>query len=1320
MVCNLNISNTHKHLTIKNNAINCQGMIKQKATLKNTGQTLLLKNVLSLFPFLCRESPDELLCSTFVDKDLFILQLLKTPNIHMFGKKLLFLLLMLLPFGLFAATFTVTTTADNGPGSLREALLNALNNGTAETDSIVFEIIDVSVPGRTIEINSVLPAIGANTVINGITQPGLSFGLSDARIKIEPGPSFPSAANMFTVLTGANNVEIYGIILTGNSSNHPAIVNTGIAISNSTNIKIGTTGMGNLVTGFNTGILFSGAVSQNVSISHNILGLNDTTNITNIYETNEISIDAENTYNLAINSNVMYGTINTFKFNTNVHGIEGALSLINNKVGTDIFGFALKTYPAIQSPQLIYISGNSTNAEYDSIALFSIDIRNNIVTGNANTGVYLGNGLTNVQLIFKNNIVGSDISVNSIPNKLSTGVYVGYVGRPWGSSQLPPADFSNNQILFCNVAGANQDNCYIYFNSNKFYCNKDGIINNSPSDNIIKITSVTQSTIKGICPPGEMTIDLYVAYNCSGSCQGYTKMTSFIKSGPDTTWSYCGFLQGNIVALCSYAGNNYYSSSFSNCVTSTNKPIITQATCKNKIGSISGINIPPSASIIWRNINGDSITNTLNLNNVVPGRYFYEVTSSECNYFSDTFSINITGYPFLVATAAKVFPEICGGDGAIQYIRANASDGIRWVDTSGNVVGNAATLANVPAGKYKMFVGKDSGCIVSTNWYTVVDTTTRIDSNAIIITRDTCNKMSGSITYNNVFPADYLFWWNDPNGVAMDTNTYRIDTLAPGNYTLSIQRVNYDSTCTSTYGPYNVVKVPGISFDTSNINITNASCSQSNGAISNIAINDAKGNVNYQWVDSTGKAVGNGINLGNIPGGRYRLQCKDESGCDTFYSAYFTVLNEGVITIDTSNLLVKAASCKGPDGFIRNITATNTTSYQWIDANTNTNVTNTINLDNAATGNYQLILNNSFNCQTQTNVINVPQSVFDTIAVTNSQKDDAHCNKTDGYINLTQFSKDTLLYTFEWLDNAGNAFSTLKQISNLDSGTYRFSATDSNGCKGNIYTATIIQTGVPGINNTGELITNDSCSLGKGSIYNVNAQGGGGQYTWQWYNTKSQQLISTSKPLTGVHAGNYYVVISDQYNCIDTSNVYTINNTDVVLPLPLAPDVNILRGSAASIKVKNLITGMYFLYDNPSSTTAIDSSRSGVLKTPVLNNDATFYIRVQSGSCYSDYGPAKVFVFDKSSLVIPNAFSPNGDGINDTWVITQIGIVYLDNLTVFNRWGQAVYTTKDFNTAWNGTMNGKPLPIGTYYYTVQAKDLDGRQFKQSGYITILR
>jgi gliding motility-associated-like protein len=84
---------------------------------------------------------------------------------------------------------------------------------------------------------------------------------------------------------------------------------------------------------------------------------------------------------------------------------------------------------------------------------------------------------------------------------------------------------------------------------------------------------------------------------------------------------------------------------------------------------------------------------------------------------------------------------------------------------------------------------------------------------------------------------------------------------------------------------------------------------------------------------------------------------------------------------------------------------------------------------------------------------------------------------------------------------------------------------------------------------------------------------------------------------------------------------------------------------------------------------------------------------------------------------VPNTFTPNGDGVNDTWEIKYL-VTYPNCIVeVYNTQGQLLFRSTGYNKPWDGSFNGKQLPTGTYYYVVDPRE--GRK-KMSGYITILR
>jgi gliding motility-associated-like protein len=91
-------------------------------------------------------------------------------------------------------------------------------------------------------------------------------------------------------------------------------------------------------------------------------------------------------------------------------------------------------------------------------------------------------------------------------------------------------------------------------------------------------------------------------------------------------------------------------------------------------------------------------------------------------------------------------------------------------------------------------------------------------------------------------------------------------------------------------------------------------------------------------------------------------------------------------------------------------------------------------------------------------------------------------------------------------------------------------------------------------------------------------------------------------------------------------------------------------------------------------------------------------------------------------LLIPDAFSPNGDGVSDIWQLKGLGITEFD-LTIYNAWGEVVFTSKDQKRSWDGMYRGKVAPVGTYKYLIKYKvDLGDRQYQENktGVVTLVR
>lgn len=130
-----------------------------------------------------------------------------------------------------------------------------------------------------------------------------------------------------------------------------------------------------------------------------------------------------------------------------------------------------------------------------------------------------------------------------------------------------------------------------------------------------------------------------------------------------------------------------------------------------------------------------------------------------------------------------------------------------------------------------------------------------------------------------------------------------------------------------------------------------------------------------------------------------------------------------------------------------------------------------------------------------------------------------------------------------------------------------------------------------------------------------------------------------------------------------------------------------------------------------------ESLSDATLLQPVATppNDTYYTLKATNGDgCFDTAG---VLIKILLNPLVPNAFSPNGDGINDKWQISYISSYPDCKVQVFNRYGQVVFASTGYALPWDGTRNGSPLPVGTYYYIISSSHLTKAI---SGSVTIIR
>ncbi|MBT2559014.1 gliding motility-associated C-terminal domain-containing protein [Hymenobacter sp. ISL-91] len=168
-----------------------------------------------------------------------------------------------------------------------------------------------------------------------------------------------------------------------------------------------------------------------------------------------------------------------------------------------------------------------------------------------------------------------------------------------------------------------------------------------------------------------------------------------------------------------------------------------------------------------------------------------------------------------------------------------------------------------------------------------------------------------------------------------------------------------------------------------------------------------------------------------------------------------------------------------------------------------------------------------------------------------------------------------------------------------------------------------------------------------------------------------------------------------------------------VVKISAGPDKEIILGN--SVVLEGTADGTYPVTWAPAA--GLDFSGNDPLRPRASPTTTTTYtLSAGTGGCAAT---DQVTVTVREAIRIPNAFTPNGDGRNDTWQIEFIEQFPDNTVTVFNRWGTQVFSAQNYSRAneWNGNINGKPAPVGTYYYVVVTKGPLGKSF--SGSLTVL-
>lgn len=219
-----------------------------------------------------------------------------------------------------------------------------------------------------------------------------------------------------------------------------------------------------------------------------------------------------------------------------------------------------------------------------------------------------------------------------------------------------------------------------------------------------------------------------------------------------------------------------------------------------------------------------------------------------------------------------------------------------------------------------------------------------------------------------------------------------------------------------------------------------------------------------------------------------------------------------------------------------------------------------------------------------------------------------------------------------------------------------------------------------------------------------------GNYTYQWTD-ENNTFISNSSNATISSEGTYTVIATSQYGCesfphtiqVNPSIIATISQNDIQI-------VDDSENNSITINTNNLGIGDYEF--------ALDDSFGNYQDEPIFTNVApgihTIYIQ-DKNNC----GIAQI---DVSIIGYPKFFTPNNDGINDTWKVLGVNESFYanSNIFIFDRFGKLITQIDPKGKGWDGIFNGQYLPASDYWFSVELIDKDGNIRIKKGHFSLIR
>lgn len=653
--------------------------------------------------------------------------------------------------------------------------------------------------------------------------------------------------------------------------------------------------------------------------------------------------------------------------------------------------------------------------------------------------------------------------------------------------------------------------------------------------------------------------------------------------------------------------------------------------------------------------------------------------------------------------------SINGGSGGYKY---------QWSSADGaplSVSSNTALLDSIPAGKYYLVTTDMYGCM-KTDSVTLTEAPgmelvgSELSFSADRNTNISCN--GGNDGYIKLTIAggsgQYNYSWYSP------TNGYKATTkdifnLPAGTY---VSTVIDENLCELKLMPGSVL--PSFTLTEPSALVINSSASVSADGSYNINCNGGTGSIdiavtggstgNYKYIWST--SDGSGIVEGQedqfaLTAGTYNLAVTDSNGC--FISKDIVLTEPSALELQ---LAAKNITCMAPgndNGSIDLSVSGGAAPYSYLWSNGAVSQ----DISGLTQGYYRVTVTYNNTCsKTDSALIELPPPITFADTLSDYNGFNISCNEvTDGSINITTTS-GSAPFIFAWSGPDGfNA--TTEDISGIGAGGYTLLITDRFSCTA---------TKTFDLKEPGRLGMVISLSMSTAGGFNINCKGDNtGSIGLEPLNQVKEVTYLWSDGIFGktrmnLVAGEYEVVITDQNNC-QASSLIVLTEPDslklafeVTKPFcPDKPDGEIKLTATGGVPG----TDYSYRWSDNSTTRNISDIAEGIYEVTVKDLNGC-----------SIWDSVKVRALNETCLVIPNAISPNEDGINDVWNIDMIELYPEMEIKIFNRWGESIWRSeKGYPHPWDGRSNGARLPIDSYHYII---DLHNGSKPLVGNVTIVR